>query len=152
MSRRLYKSGAVWKGFYRSNIIGKVFCGAVWKGFYQSNSGNCTFIGSIMIGKDFIGEILIRKLFLHIRFRTFRSEKLMGQERGREGGWAKIGGPYLGRAILAGQPGLARVNVDPRIRGGKGRVLWADVAPPHGRGLGLLTVTAASGGNSGSDV
>uniref|UniRef100_A0A0E0QZV7 Uncharacterized protein n=1 Tax=Oryza rufipogon TaxID=4529 RepID=A0A0E0QZV7_ORYRU len=41
MSRRLYMSGAVWKGFYRSNVIGKVFCGAVWKGFYQSNSGNC---------------------------------------------------------------------------------------------------------------
>uniref|UniRef100_A0A0E0QWF8 Uncharacterized protein n=1 Tax=Oryza rufipogon TaxID=4529 RepID=A0A0E0QWF8_ORYRU len=25
-------SGAVWKGFNRSNVIGKVFCGAVWKG------------------------------------------------------------------------------------------------------------------------
>uniref|UniRef100_A0A0E0IST2 Uncharacterized protein n=1 Tax=Oryza nivara TaxID=4536 RepID=A0A0E0IST2_ORYNI len=66
MSRRLYMSGAVWKGFYRSNVIGKVFCGAVWKGFYQSNSGNCTFIGSIMIGKDFIGEILIRKVYVRI--------------------------------------------------------------------------------------
>ena len=66
MSKRLYKSGAVWKGFYRSNIIGKVFCGAVWKGFYQSNSGNCTFIGSIMIGKDFIGEILIRKVYVRV--------------------------------------------------------------------------------------
>uniref|UniRef100_A0A0D3HBB2 Uncharacterized protein n=1 Tax=Oryza barthii TaxID=65489 RepID=A0A0D3HBB2_9ORYZ len=54
-------SGAVWKGFNRSNVIGKVFCGAVWKGFCQSNSGNYTFIGSIMIGKDFIAEILIRK-------------------------------------------------------------------------------------------
>uniref|UniRef100_A0A0E0HWP0 Uncharacterized protein n=1 Tax=Oryza nivara TaxID=4536 RepID=A0A0E0HWP0_ORYNI len=56
-------SGAVWKGFNRSNVIGKVFCGAVWKGFCRRNSGNYTFIGSIMIGKDVIAEILIRKLF-----------------------------------------------------------------------------------------
>jgi hypothetical protein len=54
--------------YYWSNIIGKMyFVGAVWQGFYWSNSGwNYICIGSILIGKDFIRPMLIRKVCVSV--------------------------------------------------------------------------------------
>jgi hypothetical protein len=63
------RSSADWK----DNIIGAIlfgkvyFVGAVWQGFYWSNSGwNYICIGSILIGKDFIRAMLIRKVCVSV--------------------------------------------------------------------------------------